>query len=154
MPLTLTIPDDYGYVLLSATAASFLTALHTLRTAKFRKLAKIPYPNTYATAEQASASEPAYLFNCAQRAHANFLEAQPSAITTLLIAGLEYPRAAAGLGLAWCFARGLYLYGYTKPIEKGNVNGSGRRVGGWGSLALLGLFGMSAATGYKFIMRA
>lgn len=49
----------------------------------------------------------------AQRAHANFIENQPSALGALFIAGLHFPVAAAVLGASWSFGRTLYLYGYT-----------------------------------------
>ena len=37
-------------------------------------MAKVPFPNAYASAEEAKASKEKHVFNCAQRAHANFLE--------------------------------------------------------------------------------
>jgi hypothetical protein len=49
----------------------------------------------------------------AQRAHANFIENQPSALGALLISGLHFPVAAAVLGATWSVGRTLYLYGYT-----------------------------------------
>ena len=77
-----------------------------------RKSAKVPYPNNYATHEQAKENQEAYKFNCAQRAHANLLENMPQTIASMLFAGLEYPTATAALGLGWVVARSLYAVGY------------------------------------------
>ncbi|KAL9615707.1 MAG: hypothetical protein Q9204_008685, partial [Flavoplaca sp. TL-2023a] len=47
---------------------------HLPNTGRFRKAAKVPYPNAYATPDQMKESKAHYLFNCAQRSHATFLE--------------------------------------------------------------------------------
>ncbi|RFU80877.1 mapeg family [Trichoderma arundinaceum] len=113
MPFTLVLPDSYGFVLAAATSTIFVNSLHMLRTSKFRKASKITYPNAYATHEQAEKDPAAYKFNCAQRAHANYVENQTSALVALLIAGLNFPVASAICGATWAFGRTLYLYGYT-----------------------------------------
>lgn len=151
-------------VLAAATSTFFVNTFHMFRTAKLRKASNIPYPNAYATHEQAEKDVNAYRFNCgmpslisipnpqpqyklnlglrtlipillpssptsaftmnqqtnqtnhhspAQRAHANFIENQPTALGALLISGLHFPVAAAVLGATWSVGRTLYLYGYT-----------------------------------------
>jgi glutathione S-transferase len=66
-----------------------------------------------------------YLFNCAQRAHHNFLENYTVALSGMLISGLVYPRTAAALGAAWTGGRVVYALGYTWR-EEWNVEGRGR----------------------------
>ncbi|KAL7943001.1 ER glutathione S transferase [Trichoderma barbatum] len=125
MAITLTIPDAYGLVLAAATSTFFVNLLHMARTGKFRKASKVTYPNAYATHEQAEKDPAAYRFNCAQRAHANFIENQPSALGALFIAGLQFPLAAAIMGATWSFGRAFYLYGYTSSAgPKGRTFGA------------------------------
>lgn len=92
--------------------------------------------------EQEKAS---YLFNCAQRAHHNYLENQPTVVPALLIAGLKYPIASSVLGAAWCINRWVYAVGYTRHDKE---RGRGRVVGlGW-MVAQVALMGLSAWTGW------
>ncbi|KAL7959195.1 hypothetical protein V8C34DRAFT_120275 [Trichoderma compactum] len=148
MAITLTLPDAYGFVLAAATSTFFVNLLHMVRTGKFRKESKITYPNCYATHEQAEKDPAAYKFNCAQRAHANFVENQPSALGALFIAGLHFPVAAATLGASWTFGRTLYLYGYT-----GNSGPRGRTFGSYfAGAAGLALMLMAAYTSVVFIL--
>ncbi|MCJ1368873.1 hypothetical protein MMC20_000080 [Loxospora ochrophaea] len=126
MSTTITIPSEYGYVLLSATASTFVGLWTGLRIGAFRKAAGVPYPNPYAAPADADASEEKYLFNCAQRAHANFVENHSTFLVVLLIAGIKYPVVSAGMGAVWGVGRVAYAVGYTM---KGKKNGSGRRNG-------------------------
>jgi glutathione S-transferase len=108
------------------------------------------YPNCYASAESIEAcSDPKekkakYLFNCAQRAHYNFMENYPMALAGMLIAGLQYPTTSAVAGVVWTASRVLYAIGYTDPNK---VDGKGRFFYGlgelfWGSqLVWMGLVG-------------
>jgi len=80
-------------------------------------------PNAYAPWQEAKEDRAKYVFNCAQRAHANFLEHQPQFLIPLLISGLRYPVASAVLGLAWCVARVMYAVGYVTGKAEG---GKGR----------------------------
>ncbi|KAK4065321.1 Microsomal glutathione S transferase [Trichoderma simmonsii] len=148
MAITLTLPDAYGFVLAAATSTFFVNILHMARTGKFRKESKIAYPNCYATHEQAEKDPAAYKFNCAQRAHANFIENQPSALGALFIAGLHFPVAAAVLGASWSFGRTLYLYGYT-----GGSGPKGRTFGAYfAGAADFALKFMAAYTSIIFIL--
>ena len=65
-------------------------------------------------------------FNCAQRAHGNFLENAPQTMLFILVAGLKWPNLSAALGAAWVVFRSLYLYGYVyskKPMGQGRFMG-------------------------------
>jgi glutathione S-transferase len=61
----------------------------------------------------------------------------------MLIAGLTYPVAAAGLGAFWSFNRVLYALGYTNGGEMGWYWGAG------GLLAGHVLTGMAAVSAWK-----
>merc|ERR1712217_662734 len=84
-----------------------------------------------------------YLFNCAQRAHGNYLENQPSVAIALLVAGVQYPLWSAGLGAAWLVFRIAYAVGCTREDESG---GEGRLIGAPFWFAQLGLFGLTLWT--------
>lgn len=110
-----------------------------------RKPAGVPYPNAYATPEQAKENKDAYKFNCAQRAHANLLENMPQTIAFMLFAGLEYPTATTALGLGWVLGRILFAYGYVKSNKR-------YAYGGWVYfLAQAGLWGLTCATALKML---
>jgi glutathione S-transferase len=114
-----------------------------------RKAAGVPYPNSYATPQQAKEKPAAYKFNCAQRAHANLLENMPQTMMYMLFAGLEYPTATAGLGLGWLLSRALYAYGY---IQGQRENGGSRLYGsapGW--LIQGGLWALCISTALKML---
>lgn len=149
MPVTLTLPDGYGYSVI--VALGLLPVLGIVQGAvvtTLRRPAKVPYPNAYATAEQVKNSKEAYKFNCAQRAHGNLLENMPQTIAMLLFAGLFYPRATPALGLLWVLSRILYAYGYvtgTKPA------GGGRAIGGGFWVAQIGLIGLCVSTAIQMI---
>lgn len=81
----------YSYVIATAAFSTFIGHWLALRVGSFRRAAKVPYPNCYATDAEAKADKAKYLFNCAQRAHANFLEHQSTFLASLLISGLSYP---------------------------------------------------------------
>jgi len=149
MPFTLTLSNDYGYVLLAATSTFVLNIIHGFNTGKYRKPAGVTYPNAYASEEKAKVDQKAYLFNCAQRAHANYIENQPSVLAALLIAGLRYPIPAAVCGALWSVSRYMYMVGYCSGDAKSA--GKGRYMGSGHYLAMLGLFGMSISAGVQMI---
>jgi len=118
-----TIDPSYGWVLLAAASTFFLNSYHSINTGNYRKKAKVNYPAAYAPSDRTD--EDANRFNCAQRAHANFVENQPSAVGALLLAGLRFPITSALMGLGWTVSRYLYMVGYSK----GGVGGKGRYNG-------------------------
>ncbi|KAK4177497.1 hypothetical protein QBC36DRAFT_326953 [Triangularia setosa] len=123
-PITLTLPSDYGYVLLAASSTFFINTLHAVLTSKARKASGIKYPVSYASNDVAEKDRKAYLFNCAQRAHNNFTENLTPFLGSLLISGLQYPRFAGALGGVWAFARVLFALGYTSKGPEGRMIGS------------------------------
>ncbi|WEW57871.1 glutathione transferase [Emydomyces testavorans] len=155
MAFTIAVPNDYGNVVAVALGAiPFLAFVHGAITTQIRKAARIPYPHCYATQEQCAKDPKAEQFNCAQRAHANYLENMPQTMIFILVAGLKHPRLATLLGTTWVALRVLYLAGY---VFSGAKNGGGRRLGGpfWfvqGALWVISVFGMGFA-GYDWILR-
>jgi glutathione S-transferase len=115
----------YSFVLAAATSTFFLNYVHMVLTVKARKQSNIAYPNAYASDELAKKDPAAFAFNCAQRAHANFSENQPSVLGALLIAGLRNPVPASILGATWAFGRLWYALGYTSSAgPKGRARGA------------------------------
>ncbi|EIM92277.1 uncharacterized protein STEHIDRAFT_48148 [Stereum hirsutum FP-91666 SS1] len=109
---TITVPQGFGYV---PPAALFLLGVlvwQTSRVGRSRGKAGIKYPQVYADAAQQAASKEAMVFNCAQRAHQNTLEALPIVLTTTAITALQYPIVAAGGLGVWAFSRIFYTLGY------------------------------------------
>ncbi|KZF21591.1 membrane-associated proteins in eicosanoid and glutathione metabolism [Xylona heveae TC161] len=149
MSLTLTVPSDYGFVVLAAASTFFVGLWHGGIVGTFRKAAKVPYPNAYASPEQAAKETAAFQFNCAQRAHGNYLEHQPSVLIALLLSGVFYPRLAALMGGLWSFNRVLYTLGYTRPSW--GPDGKGRYKGTAYILCELALYVMTCLAGWKLL---
>jgi len=147
---TITIDPAYGYVILAAASTFILNTIHGNNTTAFRKLAKVPYPNCYADAETAKAGTAAHKFNCAQRAHANYIENQPSAVAALLIAGLQFPITAAIMGAGWSVSRYIYMVGYSQ----GGEGGKGRYKGITFWLFQFGLVGLCIYEGVTMAMKS
>ncbi|KAL1861067.1 hypothetical protein Plec18167_003649 [Paecilomyces lecythidis] len=139
--ITITLPENYGAPIAVALGAiPFLGFIHGSITTSLRKAAKVPYPHSYATIEECKANPKAEQFNCAQRAHSNFLENASQTMLFTLVAGLKYPNAAAIAGAAWVFFRSLFLYGY---VYSGKPQGKGRMMGGFFWLVQGALWGMT-----------
>jgi glutathione S-transferase len=143
----------FRYVLLAATGTFFTAAWHAHRIGSFRRIARVEYPNEYATPEQIAAApaekkEALYLFNCAQRANANFIENYPPVLAALLIGGIRQPVLAAIAGALWTAFRIVYAVGYTL---KGKTRGSGRRYGSFSTLPQLYLYGLAGWVGLKLV---
>nr|POE63662.1 microsomal glutathione s-transferase 3 [Quercus suber] len=122
--LALTVPRDYGYVLVTLSGTFFLGLYHALRVGPYRRAARMPYPKAYADSGDFAAAttdaqrQALYLFNCVQRAHNNFLEN------------------------AWSFSVAL--------LDK--KDGSGRLVGSGFWLAQVALYGMAGWMGVKMVL--
>ena len=126
-----------------------LGIVHGAITTELRKAAKCPYPNGYASAQEMKSNVAAYRFNCAQRAHTQFMENAPQTILSMLVTGLVYPNATAVLGFGWFAARVLYLSGYIwGSLEKGR----GRRLGFSFWLFQLSLWGLAVMTAKNLLL--
>jgi glutathione S-transferase len=92
-----------------------------------RKDAGIKYPKAYADSADMSAAsaeqkKAMHIFNCAQRAHGNFLENHPSVAISMLISGLRYPIATAALGATWIVGRIVSSMERTNQRREGNAD--------------------------------
>ena len=120
----------------------------------YRKSAGIKYPKILAESADMNAASPEqkkkmYLFNCAQRAHGNYLENQPSVTIAMLITGLRYPLATTALSVAWMVSRVVYAVGYTRADKE---DGKGRLMGSPMWLFQFGLFGLTAWSGLQMLL--
>ncbi|KAJ5287004.1 hypothetical protein N7478_002690 [Penicillium angulare] len=138
---TITLPENYGAVIgVALGAIPVLGFIHGFVTGGLRKEAKVPYPHSYASIEQCKENAKAEKFNCAQRAHTNFLENASQTMLFTLVAGLKYPELAAGISGLWVVFRSLFLYGY---VYSGKPQGKGRMMGGFFWLAQGALWGLT-----------
>ena len=142
--LGLTQPE-YGYVLAVGVSAALVNLWHGFNVGAFRKAAKVDYPAPYASNEEASKNSAAKQFNCAQRAHANFLENLPTFLILLGTAGLRYPVYSAVSGVVFLAGRVVYAQGYSTGEPKNRQKGAFQYIG------LLSLLVMSGVTCYKMI---
>ncbi|SPO00598.1 related to MICROSOMAL GLUTATHIONE S-TRANSFERASE 3 [Cephalotrichum gorgonifer] len=153
--VTVELPREYGWVILSGVLTTLVNQWQGGRVTSFRKAAGIPYPYHYASKEQVDAAESDSVrdrlnrFNCAQRAHGNFLENQGSTLFFIVAAGLRYPIASAALGAWWSFNRILFATGYTDLTKK---NGSGRYRGAGQYLGTIGLFILTVKTAFDLLL--
>lgn len=67
---------SHSYVFGAATAIFFVNTYHSLLTGSYRRAAKIPYPNCYASQELAEKDSAAFQFNCGMFLVFSFLSSQ------------------------------------------------------------------------------
>jgi len=126
-----------------------------MRVISFRRKAHVRLPNFMASAEQIAKApndeerDAMIQFNCAQRAHYNYLENHPSNLVLMLIGGLGYPRATAATSAFWLVNRFLFMIGYTDIKKK---NGNGRYLGGLHFVGYAGLLGIAGKVAWDVIM--
>jgi glutathione S-transferase len=89
-------------------------------------------------------------FNCAQRAHYNFMESYPQNLALILIGGLQYPRVTAATAAFWIVNRALYAIGYTNVSK--SKNGAGRYLGVFHNLGGFALLGIGGKVAWDTIM--
>ncbi|KAF8913653.1 hypothetical protein CPB85DRAFT_543349 [Mucidula mucida] len=136
MPTTVvTIPDGIAWVALSLVSVNVLLMSQMTTVGKYRRIAKIPYPQMYAEKAEAEASRDAYVFNCAQRAHQNTLENVAVVVTSTLITAVSYPLVAASGCALWVFGRALYTRGYIQDPEVRNTHGG--YIGSFGQTVVM-----------------
>jgi len=130
--VAMSLPADYGYVILTGVGAIFMVMWKGIRVGKARKVHGVDYPDMY--------SKDSKVFNCIQRAHQNTLENLPQFMFLLTTGGLSSPRLSAAAGWVWIGGRVVYALGYS-------TGEPGKRVqGAFGYLGLLTLLGTSVHT--------
>ena len=93
MVFTLTVPNEYGWVVLGAGIGSIVTNIFlSVPVSLARKNLNVPYPNLYAVP---GVHKHADEFNRIQRSHQNYMEMLDSYIAMTLLGGLKYPIACA-----------------------------------------------------------
>ena len=141
MPYTITVPDNYGYVILSTVVNTlFITPMYMggkVMTA--RKQFNVQYPNLYAVP---GFHKDADAFNRVQRGHQNMFEGLPGAAIMLLIGGLKYPLANAVYGVLFSAGSILYQVGYSGT----SLDVKGARYEKGGMLKWVGFFGALGST--------
>lgn len=90
-PVFLASPSSsYGLVLFVTSLAFIFSTIQSIYIgATLRPRAKTLYPQLYATPEQAAANLAVFAYNCAQRAHANYVENLLPAIGSMLCGRLK-----------------------------------------------------------------
>ncbi|KAG0254286.1 Microsomal glutathione S-transferase 3 [Mortierella polycephala] len=146
--VAITLAPEYGYTIAASVFSTVVVTVLAIKVGSYRKVAGVPLPNMYADDAEAKKDKKKMIFNCKQRVHQNTLEGFSSYLLSLMIAGISYPKASAGLGLVWCLGRMAYSYGYTS----GDPNK--RSMGAFGHIGELGLLGLNAKIAYDLIMSA
>jgi glutathione S-transferase len=128
------LPEGYGYVILTAVDSVVLTMWMARNVAKARKQYNIEYPTMY--------SDDNVKFNCIQRVHQNTLESYPQFLMLLFIGGLHLPKTTAALGTVYLIGRICFAHGYYtgEPAK--------RKYGMFGMIALLGMVGTTLCTAF------
>lgn len=108
--VSLQIPQQYGYVILTCVVGPFVTSsvLGNVVMAA-RKKYGVDYPNLYATP---GFHKDADAFNRIQRGHQSLFEVLPLFIAAALIGGLKHPITVAVEGFLFCVGSYLYQVGY------------------------------------------
>ncbi|XP_074573708.1 uncharacterized protein LOC141830119 [Curcuma longa] len=145
MGVTLEIPNEYGFVILVLVSYIFLNTWMAIQVGKARRRYNVPYPALYAIESE---NKDAKLFNCVQRGHQNSLEMISVFFATLLVAGLQFPVAAAGIGASYTVARWFYFKGYSTGVPENR-----HKIGGLSFVAIWGLIILTAAIGISLIVR-
>mmetsp|Transcript_21905 Transcript_21905/g.36195 ORF Transcript_21905/g.36195 Transcript_21905/m.36195 type:complete len:154 (+) Transcript_21905:109-570(+) len=138
--VSLEIPQQYGYVIMTCLVCPFITFLGPMggMVMKARTECGVDYPNLYATP---GFHKDADKFNRVQRGHQNALENLWFFVPAALLGGLKHPIAVAVEGVLYCVGMYLYQAGYadTKTDAK-----SARHTKG-GPIKYIGLFGALGA---------
>lgn len=129
------LPREYGYVVLTGVASTFLLQWMTYKVVAARKKYEVPYPTLY--------SKDNDKFNCVQRVHQNTLEGYPTFLMLLFTGGLQYPKTCAAAGMVWIVGKVIYAYGYYSD----DINN--RRYGAISYLGLLTMLGCSIGFGMR-----
>ncbi|KAG6541843.1 hypothetical protein Mapa_016861 [Marchantia paleacea] len=128
------LPAEYGYVVLTAASSYVLTQWQAIQVSMQRRKYGIQYPKMYEDAEPS-------VFNCYQRAHQNTLESYPAFLAMLLAGGLAYPITSAAFGMLWVVGRVVYSFGYYTGEPKNRLRGAFNFFGLFGLLGTCLVFG-------------
>ncbi|KAF5352690.1 hypothetical protein D9756_006025 [Leucocoprinus leucothites] len=147
MSTTIQVPKEFGYVGAALISTVWLILGQGFIVGRYRKRAKIEYPQMYAELAQVEKSRDALLFNCAQRAHQNTLESIPVIWASTAIVGTQMPVLAASVCGIWTISRISYTLGYLTGNPRKRVN----PIYGVGLLGSLGLTATATAYGARWV---
>jgi glutathione S-transferase len=138
MTVSIELPSEYGYVILSCVVCPFVSSfLIGGSVMAARKSFDVQYPNLYATPgfhKQADA------FNRVQRGHQSIFESLGCFIPAALIGGSKYPLFVSVSGIFYCVGSYLYMAGYAdtkldvdkaRHMKGGPIRFLGLFYGGW-----------------------
>ena len=108
--MSLQVPPNYGYVLLSCVVSPFVTTfVMGGNVMAARKKYNVTYPNLYATP---GFHKDADAFNRVQRGHQSMFETLWFFLPAALVGGLKHPIAVSIEGILYCVGGYLYQLGY------------------------------------------
>ncbi|XP_047310027.1 microsomal glutathione S-transferase 3-like [Impatiens glandulifera] len=140
----LTLPKEFGYVVLAIVHYCFLNFWMARQVGKARQKYKVFYPTLYASEAE---NKDAKLFNCVQRGHQSSLEMMPMFFILTTLAGIRHPFVAASLGFIYTITRYFFFIGYSTGDPQKRLS-----IGKFGFLALMGLMVCSISCGIRFIL--
>eukprot|EP00250_Pteridium_aquilinum_P033149 c5252_g2_i1 orf=1-303(-) len=98
--------SNFGWVILVVVLYCCINGWMMIQVVKARKRYGVMFPTLYALESE---NKNAKYFNCVQRGHQNSLEFMPVFFVLVTLAGLEFPKVAAGFGFLYCVGRFLYF---------------------------------------------
>ena len=150
MTLTISLPDNYPYVILSSVVAPFVTNIMMGGPVmRARKRFDVPYPNLYATPGHHKEAD---AFNRVQRGHQSMFETLPHLMSFALVGGLQYPLVSAVSALAYCLGSYFFLQGYS-DTSLDVKSARYKKGGGLKWLGLLGAFFTCCSTCYSMLRK-
>ncbi|KAL7539071.1 hypothetical protein ACHAXR_013276 [Thalassiosira sp. AJA248-18] len=109
--VSITVPPEYGWVILGAGIAPVITSMYLSGfVMKARKEFDVQYPNLYAVPKYHKNADE---FNRVQRGHQNYLEGSDSYAIMTLLGGLKHPITCAVGSVCFCIGSVLYMKGYS-----------------------------------------
>ncbi len=143
--MSIVFQPEYGYVLVSASSIAMHCFAQGMIAGGIRSKLNIEYPDCGNGRLSKDLSDAQWnKFQCAQRAHNNYLEALPMILVNLLIAGINFPYYSVCAAAGVLVGRQLYCTGYRNNGPSGRIVGA--RIGG---LSGISLFFVAIASGLK-----
>jgi glutathione S-transferase len=135
-------PKEFPLVLGGLVLTGVTLTVLTFRVGGMRKAAGVAYPALYADNAEAKVDQAKFKFNCAQRGVMNLVETYAQTVTFVAIAGLSFPRVAAGLSVAWSVGAVAFAVGYSSGDPD-------KRYGSLGGVLRLAQLGSILVAGYS-----
>jgi len=137
MAVVISVPAEYGYVIISIVITVFIQFYLGYLVGVARKKHGVQYPAMYDSNK--------LVFNCVQRGHQNMLETHYITIASALVSGFQFPKLTAILVIGYGVGRILYAQGYATgdPAK--------RYKGGFNLLCLFGLVLLNIIEGLSLL---